>query len=67
MFDAKVRIPKELIDRVKEAAAAGGYSSVDEFVIAALEREIERIFLSIKTVGDSAEVKKKLQGLGYID
>ena len=68
MFGAKVRISKELMARIKEAADEAGYSSVQEFVETALEREIDRVASSSPPEGDDEEmVRKRLKGLGYID
>ena len=58
----KVKLTKDLFERVKKYAELAGYSSADEFVVHALEKELS-------TLEDSAseeEIKKKLQGLGYI-
>jgi hypothetical protein len=58
----KVKISKELFLKVKKFAELAGYSSVDEFVTHALEKEVSQLEGS-----DSEEdIKKKLQGLGYI-
>jgi len=66
VFGDKIKISKELMARIKEVSEKAGYSSVQEFVEAALEREVERIAGS--NPGSSEEaVKKQLQGLGYID
>ncbi len=68
MFEPKVRIPKEMMERIKEAVSVAGYSSVDEFVTTALERELERTFFSSsKPVDEEESIKKTLQGLGYVD
>jgi hypothetical protein len=62
MFGSKVKLSKELYAKVKKYAELAGYSSPEEFVIHALEKEIAQI-----EQGDSEEeIKKKLQGLGYI-
>jgi hypothetical protein len=62
MFGSKVKLDKELLARVKYYSDLAGYSSVNEFITHALEREIERL-----EEGDSEEeIKKKLKGLGYI-
>ncbi len=63
MFDPKIKIDKELHAKLKKVADIAGYSSVDEFIIHILEREASRFG------GDSLsdeEIKKKLEGLGYI-
>jgi metal-responsive CopG/Arc/MetJ family transcriptional regulator len=62
MFGRKVRLSDELYEKVKKHAQQGGYSSVEEFVTHTLEKEIAQF-----EKGDSdEEIKKKLQGLGYI-
>ena len=62
MFGSRVKLSKELYAKVKKYAELAGYSSPEEFVIHALEKEISQL-----EQGDSEEeIKKKLQGLGYI-
>ena len=51
-----------MLNKVKHYSELAGYSSVDEFITHALEREIERLEES----DSEEEIKKKLQGLGYI-
>jgi metal-responsive CopG/Arc/MetJ family transcriptional regulator len=58
----KVKISKDLFKKVKEFAEVAGYSSVDEFVTHALEKEVSQLEGS----DSEEEIKKKLQGLGYI-
>lgn len=58
----KVKLTKELFDRVKKYAEIAGYSSVDEFVVHALEKELS----TLEEGASEDEIKKKLQGLGYI-
>ncbi len=58
----KVKIDKQVWEKVKKVAAIAGYSSPEEFVHHALEKEI-----AILEEADSEEdIKKKLRGLGYI-
>ena len=62
MFGPKVKLDKDLFARVKKFAEIAGYSSIEEFVSHVLEKELAAI-----DEGDSEEeIKKKLQGLGYI-
>ena len=62
MFGPKVKLEKDLFARVKKFAEMAGYSSMEEFVNHVLEKELATI-----DEGDSEEeIKKKLQGLGYI-
>lgn len=59
---SKVSLDKNLLARVKKFADIAGYSSVEEFITHALEKE-----LAVLEEADSEEeIKKKLQGLGYI-
>lgn len=62
MFGSKIKLDKDLLDKVKHYSELAGYSSVDEFIAHALEREIERLEES----DSEEEIKKKLKGLGYI-
>ena len=62
MFGSKIKLDKDLLKKVKYYSELSGYSSVDEFITHALEREIERLEES----DSEDEIKKKLQGLGYI-
>jgi hypothetical protein len=57
---AKIKIDDALWDRVKEAATAAGYSSPEEFLVHALEQALKA------DAADEEEVRKRLQGLGYI-
>jgi len=62
MFGPKIKLDKDLYERVKKFASIAGYSSIEEFVGHVLEKELATI-----GEGDSEEeIKKKLQGLGYI-
>jgi hypothetical protein len=64
----KVKIEGELLGKVKKCADAAGYSSVDEFVLHALEKEINKILPPDEGGTTSKElIKKRLQGLGYIE
>jgi len=62
MFTTKIKIDAELYDRVKKFAEIAGYSSVDEFVAHALEKEIS----ALDEVASEDEVKVRLKGLGYL-
>ena len=43
MFGSKIKLDKDLLDKVKRYAELAGYSSPSEFITHALEREIERL------------------------
>jgi metal-responsive CopG/Arc/MetJ family transcriptional regulator len=62
MGKEKVKLDKDLMDKVKKYSELAGYSSVEEFVAHCLEKEISKLEES----DSEEEVKKKLKGLGYI-
>ncbi len=63
MFGSRIAIDKDLLLKAKKYAALAGYASVEEFVHHVLEREIAKF----EQGGDSAEeIRKRMQGLGYI-
>ena len=57
-----IKVDKELFERLKKAAESAGYASVDEFVTHLLERELG----NKNADASDEEVKKRLEGLGYI-
>jgi len=64
----KVKIEGEFLEQVKQCAEASGYSSVDEFVLHTIEKEVKRLLPPERGNSTSQEtVKKRLQGLGYIE
>ena len=65
MFGSKIKLDKDLLERCKQHAREAGYSSLEEFITHALEKEI-RSRKKID-VGEEREVMKQLKGLGYID
>ena len=59
---SKITLNKDLLARVKKFTELAGYSSVEEFISPALEKE-----LAVLDEADTEEeIKKKLQGLGDI-
>jgi len=62
MGKEKIKLDKDLLDKVKKLSELAGYSSVEEFVAHCLEKEISKLEES----DSEEEVKKKLKGLGYI-
>ncbi len=61
----KIKIPDALYEQLEKYSQKAGYSSVNEFVIHRLEREMTQVEESVGA--SEEEIKKKLQGLGYID
>ena len=62
MFGSSIKLDKALLARVKRYSDLAGYSSVEEFVTHALEKEIAQL----EKADSEDEIKKRLKGLGYI-
>jgi hypothetical protein len=63
----KVKLEGELLDKIKKCVEAGGYESIDQFVVRVLERELNKLLPGEEGSASRELVKKRLQGLGYID
>jgi hypothetical protein len=62
MFGNRIKLDKDLLHRVKKFADIAGYSSVEEFITHALEKELAKL----DGAETEEEIKKRLQGLGYL-
>jgi hypothetical protein len=63
MFGKKaVKLDKELVEKIRKYADIAGYSSPEEFITHALEKELALL----EDADSEEEIKKRLQGLGYI-
>lgn len=62
MRNAKIKIDKGLLEKIKKYAELAGYSSPEEFITHCLEKEVAKLEES----DSEEEIKKKLKGLGYI-
>jgi len=62
MGGSKIKLDKDLLARVKRFAELAGYSSPEEFVTHALEKELAKL----EEADSEEELKKRLRGLGYI-
>jgi metal-responsive CopG/Arc/MetJ family transcriptional regulator len=58
----KVKLEKSLVERVRRFSEIAGYASPEEFITHALEKELAQI----EEAGSEEEIKKRLQGLGYM-
>lgn len=58
----KVKLDKDLVNKVKRYADIAGYSTPEEFITHALEKELAKLEGS----DSEEEIKKRLRGLGYI-
>lgn len=58
----KIKLDKDLIERVKRVSEIAGYASHEEFISHLIERELAQF-----EEGDSDDdITEKLRGLGYI-
>ena len=58
----KVKLEKDLVQKIARFAEVAGYASAEEFITHALEKEVAKL----EDAGSEEELKKRLQGLGYI-
>jgi metal-responsive CopG/Arc/MetJ family transcriptional regulator len=57
-----IKLDKDLMAKIERYARIAGYSSPDEFVTHALEKELAKF----EGATTEEEIKKRLRGLGYI-
>ena len=62
MFGSKIKLEKELLDKIEKYAGMAGYSSAQEFVVHTLEKTIAQL----EEAESEEEVRKQLKGLGYL-
>jgi hypothetical protein len=68
MFGNRVKIDNELYAKAQKCAELAGYSSAEEFIQHVVEKEINAIMGPDSGDGGTPEeIKKRLQGLGYIE
>lgn len=58
----KIKIEKDLYEKIIECSEIAGYSSPEEFVIHVLEKEITLF----ENADDDPDILERLKGLGYI-
>ncbi len=58
----KIKIEKDLYEKIKKISLLSGYSSVNEFVTHVLEKEV----VKLEEVEDDPDIMERLKGLGYI-
>ncbi len=58
----KIKLDKELLDRVKQIAEVAGYASHEEFIVHIIEKELAQFEES----SSNEDITEKLRGLGYI-
>ncbi|MBL7191724.1 ribbon-helix-helix protein, CopG family [bacterium] len=58
----KIKLDSDIEEKLKKMSEAAGYSSPEEFVRHLIEKEVSQI----SDAQSDEELKKRLQGLGYI-
>jgi len=58
----KIKIDKNLYDKIEKSIEIAGYSSSEEFVKHTIEKEVNRLL----DADNDPEVLERLKGLGYI-
>ena len=58
----RIKLDREMMAKLRKYAVAAGYSSVEEFVTHALEKELAKL----EDADSDEEIQKRLKGLGYI-
>lgn len=58
----KVKLESDLVAKIERYAELAGYSSAEEFITHALEKELAQL----EDADSEEEIKKRLKGLGYI-
>ena len=59
----KIAIEKALYERIEKVAGQAGYASTQDFVVHLLEQQVRHL----EEARDEEEVRKRLEGLGYIE
>jgi len=62
VFRSRIRLDRDLLKRVRRYSEIAGYSSVEEFIEHALEKELTKL----EDAKDEEELRQRLRGLGYI-
>ncbi|MFQ5667421.1 MAG: hypothetical protein ACE5I7_13470 [Candidatus Binatia bacterium] len=64
MFNTKkITLEKALYERIERLAGQAGYASVQDFVVHVLEQQARQL----EEAQDEETIRKRLEGLGYID
>ena len=64
MTKLKLKIDNEMKDRLDKVSEAGGYSSIEEFILHIIERELNK--LDPGADESEEDIRRKLEGLGYL-
>lgn len=63
MLAPRIRIDRDLYDKLARAAQAAGYATTEELVRHVLEKTVA----DLRDAESEEEVRRRLKGLGYLD
>ncbi|MBS0204813.1 MAG: hypothetical protein JSS49_18050 [Planctomycetes bacterium] len=63
MFGPKLKLTRDLYERLQRAAAKSGYSSVEELA----QHVLEKAVADIEVAQSEKDIRNRLQGLGYLE
>ena len=66
MFGKKISVDDDLYEKLRKCSETAGYATAEEFATHVLEKEVDRI-LGGGQETDEEIIRKRLQGLGYIE
>ena len=58
----KIKVEKDLLERIKQISEVAGYASHEEFIMHVLEKELAQF----EDADSDEAIVEKLKGLGYI-
>lgn len=58
----KVKLDRDLVDKLRKVGDVAGYATVEEFITHILEKEM----LHFEDAKDDKDMRERLKGLGYI-
>ena len=59
---SKIKLDKDLLDRIKKISEVAGYASHEEYIVHVLEKEM----IHFEDAKSDEDIRNKLRGLGYI-
>ncbi len=62
LFKRKIALDDQLWQRAQAHVEKVGYSSVEEFVVHCIEKELQ-----VRSAADQAQIDERLRGLGYLE
>jgi len=61
----KLKLDSVTIERIRRVSEKGGYSSPEEFILHIIDRELDTLDQDSRE--SEEEIRRKMEGLGYIE